>query len=171
MARPYQISALNSQVPYRELTKNITASAYTVSPEDNNDIIVYNGTAAGTINLPPAASSEGMSFKIFNNVAFNLTIDPQGAETIDDGRASIILYREQGTRIFASGGAWYTEKTTSAFVTKGNCNIISGMSCNFGGGSNNFFAGSQAGWFSANACLIIRRIVSRNSCCLVIASI
>lgn len=125
MARSYQLSAFNAQVPYRELYKIIVSATYTVVPEDNNKILIFSLGANATVNLPAAATVEGMNFKIWNgnSGAFTVTIDPQGAEQID-GAATLVLDPGEGSQCYAfnngiptsTGARWITDRTNATDI-------------------------------------------------------
>jgi len=112
MSASNQLAAFNYAVqPLGNLQiKNITA-AYTVSPSDNNFILNCSGATSYTISLPPSSSfPSGFNCVIWNNsttAAMAVTIDPNGAETID-GRADFILQRGEGTQVICNGINWQT---------------------------------------------------------------
>ena len=106
-----QLSAFNYAVqPLNNLQiKNITA-AYTVSPSDNNFILNCT-SGVFTIAMPPAASLPiGFNCVIWNSSATAtdvITVDPNGAETID-GLTTIILRQGEGTQVVCNGTNWET---------------------------------------------------------------
>lgn len=111
MSASNQVGAFNYAVPsFGNLPiKNITA-AYRVSPSDNNFII--NCTANSfTVSLQPAASLPiGFNVTIWNMSSGSndaVTIDPNGAETID-GKTTLILRRGEGMQIVCDGTNWQT---------------------------------------------------------------
>lgn len=112
MSASNQLAAFNYAVqPLNNLQiKNITA-AYTVSPSDNNFILSCAGATAFTIAMPSAASlPSGFNCVIWNNTttaAMTVTIDPNGAETID-GKTTLILRRGEGMQIVCDGTNWQT---------------------------------------------------------------
>lgn len=119
MARPFQVSALNNIIPYRELYKNITQTTYTAQPEDNNDVIIFNAAANATLILPPARRVEGMIFNVWNNNSstFTVTIDPHGSETID-GQLTISLDVNEAAKLYSYQGRWITSYTSQFNKTK-----------------------------------------------------
>lgn len=111
MSASNQVGAFNYAVPpFTKLQiKNITA-AYTVVANDNGTIInCTSGTF--TVSLTAAATlGAGFNVTIWNtsNTAANaITIDPNGAETID-GAATRILRRGEGMQIVCNGTNWET---------------------------------------------------------------
>jgi len=111
MSASNQLAAFNYAVqPLGNLQiKNITA-AYTVKPSDSNFILnCTSGTF--TIAMPPASSfPSGFNFVVWNSSITStdfITIDPNGAETID-GLTTIILRQGEGTQIVCDGTNWQT---------------------------------------------------------------
>jgi hypothetical protein len=90
--------------------KNITA-AYTVSPSDNNFILNFSGATNLVVSMPSASSfPSGFNFVVWNTTttaAMTVTIDPNGAETID-GKTTLILRRGEGMQIVCDGTNWQT---------------------------------------------------------------
>lgn len=82
---------------------------------DSQDYLVAKTAITGggdTISLPTAASVSGQQFKIKdesgNASINNITIDPNGAETID-GLATILIKSDYGEyTIYSNGSAWFT---------------------------------------------------------------
>jgi hypothetical protein len=92
------------------LTINNKTAAYTVVAGDLNKIInCTSGTF--TVSLTTAATlGAGFNVTIWNtssNPAHNITVDPNGAETID-GAQSIVLRTGEGTQIVCDGTNWQT---------------------------------------------------------------
>lgn len=110
MSAPQQASAFNNQIPPRYTIKNIT-SAYTVTGADYGAILNCTGATSYTLGTAPASSiGAGFNVWIWNNTtttAMVVTIDPNGAETID-GVATILLNQGEGTQIVSDGKNWQT---------------------------------------------------------------
>jgi hypothetical protein len=89
----------------RIVIQNI-ATNYTVSVQDNNGIINCNGSF--TLSLPAAAVvGSGFQFRIRNNGALTVTIDPAGTETIN-GLASIKCCAKEQFTVVCDGASWFT---------------------------------------------------------------
>jgi hypothetical protein len=92
------------------ITIDNKTGAYTVISSDNGKVI--NGTNGSfTVSLT-AASSLGAGFNcwIWNtsgNIGDAVTIDPNGAETID-GATTLVLRPGEGTQIICTGSNWQT---------------------------------------------------------------
>jgi hypothetical protein len=115
MAISYQLSSFNNQIPYRELYKTITQLVYTASAvEDNNNILIFANASNSTLNLPPAAHSEGMNLRVWNNNSGTATVvvDPHGAELIN-GLTTLTLNVNEGVKCFAYRGRWLTTKISA----------------------------------------------------------
>ena len=110
MSAPQQASAFNNQIPPRYTIKNITA-AYTITGADYGVILSCTGATSYTLGTAPASSiGAGFNVWIWNNTtttAMVVTIDPNGAETID-GVAKILLNQGEGTQIVSDGTNWQT---------------------------------------------------------------
>lgn len=120
MSASNQLAAFNYAVqPLGNLQiKNITA-AYTVSPSDSNFILNCT-SGVFTIAMPPASSlPSGFNCVVWNSSATAtdvITIDPNGAETID-GATTLIVRRGEGTQVVCNGTNWETgnKKTMRAY--------------------------------------------------------
>lgn len=86
-------------------------AAYTVVAGDLGSIINCSGATSFTVSLTAAATlGAGFNVWIWNNTtttAMAVTIDPNGAETID-GVATLILRQGEGTQIVCDGTNWQT---------------------------------------------------------------
>lgn len=98
-------STLDVQTSLGFLLSTITAS--TTLGEHN--VVLCNNSSDITLTLPSAATSNGRSYyikKIGSN-SNTITIDGDGAETID-GATQVVLYLENdAARIICNGTAWY----------------------------------------------------------------
>lgn len=81
--------------------------AYTVVASDNGSIInCTSGTF--TVSLTAAATlGSGFNCWIWNTGTGDITVDPNGAETID-GRATLVFKRGEGCQIVCNGTNWDT---------------------------------------------------------------
>ena len=100
--------ALSGQI----ITCTITANAYTVIGTDyhiNVDDDV-DATGAVTINLPAAASSTGriLHIKKIGN-SYNVTLDGNASETIDDSTTQTISTQYDSVTIMCDGTAWWIQ--------------------------------------------------------------
>jgi len=86
-------------------------AAYTVVAGDLGSIINCSGATSFTVSLTAAATlGAGFNVWIWNNTtttAMAVTIDPNGAETID-GVTTLILRLGEGTQIICDGTNWQT---------------------------------------------------------------
>lgn len=66
-------------------------------------------SAAFTVNLPTAATAAGQTFNIkkIDSSANTVTIDPNGAETIDGASTLVLNTQWQSAQIQSNGTAWY----------------------------------------------------------------
>ena len=108
MSASNQVGAFNYAVPpfTKLLIKNINA-AYTVVAGDLATVInCTSGTF--TVSLTAAATlGSGFNVTIWNTGTGVITIDPNGAETID-GTATRILRRGEGMQVVCDGTNWQT---------------------------------------------------------------
>lgn len=93
------------------ITISNKTTAYTVVSGDLGAIINCSGVSSFTVSLTAAATlGSGFNVWIWNNTtttAMVVTIDPNGAETID-GRTTIVLNQGEGTQIVCDGTNWQT---------------------------------------------------------------
>lgn len=83
-------------LPYRAVS-----ALYTVALTDG--VVACNGTF--TVTLPAAASCAGQLFIVKNAGAGVVTLDGDGAETID-GAATLVLAAAAVGRVLSTGAAW-----------------------------------------------------------------
>jgi hypothetical protein len=98
------VSVIGTPVPATVATGNYTATTA------NAGGFIYFGslTGASTLSLPPAASMTGQTLTIVNSSRdHGLTIDPDGAETLD-GAATRRTFGVRRVTIFSDGGQWLT---------------------------------------------------------------
>lgn len=93
------------------LTITSKTSAYTVVSGDNGSVINCSGATSFTLSLTAAASlGSGFNVTVWNNTtttAMQVTIDPNGAETID-GLSTLVLNLGEGAQIVCDGTNWQT---------------------------------------------------------------
>lgn len=86
-------------------TVTTTAVTYTALLTDN--VIICSATGI-TINLPTAVGNTGKIFTIKRNVAGGpgVTVDPAGAETIDDVATATLATTQSSITIVSNGAKW-----------------------------------------------------------------
>jgi hypothetical protein len=88
----------------------VKATNYTAVANDNNAVHRYTATA--TVSLTAAATlGAGWHYTVIADGA-DITIDPNGAETID-GAATLVIPNGQSEVIICNGTAFFTEKLSS----------------------------------------------------------
>lgn len=100
-------SAPTTQVmSYRLFTSGVGAASTTALTTDYT-IAVDPTTTAATVNLPAAATVTGQIFvvKHLNGSANTVTIDANGAETID-GATTLVLTAYNAATVQSTGSAW-----------------------------------------------------------------
>jgi hypothetical protein len=87
---------------------NAKTAAYTVAADDRGKTVRYTGAGAVTLSLLAAATAgDGFYLYVRNDAADVITIDPDGAETINEV-ATVSLSPDQGIGIHCDGSEWYT---------------------------------------------------------------
>lgn len=86
------------------------ATNYTAVAADVGSVLRF--TAAGTLSLDPAATLAANWHMTVIADGADVTIDPNGAETID-GAATLIVANGSSVRIICNGTAFYTDKALS----------------------------------------------------------
>ena len=82
-------------------------SSYTAGDTDRAEAYVWNG-GVGTFTLPPAATVGNDWFvSLRNGGTGDLTVTPQGAETINDG-ASLVMAPGDSATLITDGLIWFT---------------------------------------------------------------
>lgn len=93
------------------ITISSKTAAYTVVAGDLATVINCSGATSFTVSLTAAATlGAGFNVTVWNNTttaAMAVTIDPDGAETID-GKTTLILRRGEGMQIVCDGTNWQT---------------------------------------------------------------
>jgi hypothetical protein len=127
------------------LVFNNQTAAYTVVSGDAGKIINCSGASSFTVSLTAAATlGSGFNCVIWNTsttAAMAVTIDPNGAETID-GKTTLILRRGEGMQIVCDGTNWQTgnKKTMRGYAE----NIPTTYSRASAAGSGGTAVGSQS---------------------------
>lgn len=104
-------SGLPSSTTSVVVFKEITTTPYTMISTDKNKALVVDTTTARTINMLSAANAMYLYIKDKDGTSAsnNVTITPDGSETIDGVNASITLNENFGSYTLISDGvsAWY----------------------------------------------------------------
>lgn len=93
--------------PTHRITRTTTV-ATTFTSAEMASIILCGGTMPQTHVLPAAATMKGRTLVFKTIVAGTLTIDGNGAETIDGSATTTLTAVTQAARVFCDGTAWYT---------------------------------------------------------------
>ena len=83
---------------------------YTVLDDDGFTVILFDCTAAARVCTLPTASANTdrkMTLKAINNTTYNLTIDGEGAETIDGSATYVTTTPNQSITVVCDGTSWY----------------------------------------------------------------
>jgi len=95
------IALLPGQREPRTFSASITAGL-----ADLGGVAVFTGSSAATLGLPAVASvPPGASLVVCNSGTANLTIDPNGAETVS-GVTTLVLPPGEGCELLRVGGGW-----------------------------------------------------------------
>lgn len=107
----------------------ISSSPVTIAPSDTFSFVGVNTTAARTINLPAAASVAAGRFFEFKDATgtattYNVTITPNGSDTIDNAASSVAIVQNYGSFRLVSDGVsnWMSNRSS---VTPANYAISS----------------------------------------------
>lgn len=92
--------------PQRRVSRNITGTA-TLTTAEVADIITCSGTLPYTVNLPTATSMRGRTLTFKTLVAGTLTIDANGAETIDGALTATITVQYGVLKLYCDGTTWH----------------------------------------------------------------
>jgi len=93
------------------------SAGYTAVAADRAKLI--NGTASLTLALTAAATLGDGWFVIVKASTGNITIDPDGSETID-GAATLVIYAGQSATITCNGSAFFSSNTVAGALTSIN---------------------------------------------------
>lgn len=112
------------------------SSGFNLSINEQNTVVVC--TASLTISLLPAATAgDGFAAVVINQSSGNVTIDPDGAETIN-GAASLVVNAGSSVSIHCNGSAWYATTIVPAdgSITPAKLSFgVTGMVVPFAGSS------------------------------------
>lgn len=104
------------------------SSSFSLSINEQNNVVVC--TAAITVSLLPVATAgDGFAAIIINTSAGNVTIDPDGAETIN-GAATLLIPRGFSATIYTNSITWYASGVTPSTGFPDNVFKIQGSSDN-----------------------------------------
>lgn len=96
----FDVNGIGSQSPKNVVSKS---GAYTANMSD--DLIVC--TAAMTLTLPPAATCQGMGLSVKNASSGTVTIDGDGAETIDGDATFDMTLEDEVVDVISDGSNWW----------------------------------------------------------------
>ena len=102
----YGIKAIGSTLAQSNEVNSFNVN-YTIGAPDRAALYVWTG-GVGTLSLPTAASvGNDFFFSIRNGGSGNLTIDPSGAETINDA-STVVLLPGDSAVVVTDGTEWFT---------------------------------------------------------------
>jgi hypothetical protein len=106
---------------------NAQTLAYTATTTDRGKVIRYTGAGGLTLSLDPAATlTDGWFTVLRNDSSGTITIDPNGAETIN-GAANLAVTAGNSVIIYCNGTLFYTvgqASTPSSGITLGNASYM-----------------------------------------------
>ncbi len=105
-------------------TVNITTTPYTITSGQNGTYFTYAGATAGVVNLPAISGlSDGFQFTIVRDVAKNLTITPNGADTFPSGVTTIEMLGQniQSLTLTKLGTKWRLSNKTDDCIIGQSC--------------------------------------------------
>lgn len=127
IARVDPTNNVSLQPPKRQ--EVVKTADYTIVANDAYSTIVMNKASAGTVNLPALSGAKFETYSVKNIAADPVTIDPNGAETIE-GASTLVLYQGDTVRIWPadSNASWRIElvrsKNTSVWSYKAIGEIV-----------------------------------------------
>lgn len=122
------------------------ASTATLALADIGNTVVFTGASAATLNLPAAATVPlGAGFMVLNQGTATLTIDPNGAETIN-GSATIVSQPQAGAFVRRITTGWLAQRMISD-VVNGNFIANGNIQSNGSGGNYALLSGGASGGF------------------------
>jgi len=87
---------------------NAQTTAYTALPSDETKVIRFTGAGGVNLNLTAAATlGDGWFTTLINDTSGDITIDPDGSETINGG-ATLVVETSQAVMIYCNGTLFYT---------------------------------------------------------------
>lgn len=90
----------------RKISRNLTATA-TLTTAEVADIITISGTLPYTVNLPSVTSMRGRTLTFKTLVTGTVTLDGNGAETIDGATTATITTQYGVLRLYCDGTVWH----------------------------------------------------------------
>jgi len=93
---------------------NEQTTSYTLQPQDNAKLVVFNSSSVVTLTLPQPGNPVwlGVTFEceVSNIGTGNLTVAP--ASSLIDGGGSLVLTQNQGVQLFTDGTNYFTVRGT-----------------------------------------------------------
>lgn len=100
----YSLNRFEDNIGYQALLPEIIKTAgWSAAPAEAGRMLVYNSAIGGTVTLPPVASSTDEVYHYRCANVGSLTIDGNGAETIE-GAATLVLPRDRAVIVWANEG-------------------------------------------------------------------
>lgn len=122
------------------------AATATLSLSDIGNTVVFTGASAATLNFPAiAAVPVGAGFMVLNQGSAALTLDPNGAETIN-GAATIVIQPQAGAFVRRISTGWLAQKMIGDAVN-GNITVNGNIQSNGSGGNYALLSGGASGGF------------------------
>jgi len=102
-----------------EYTVNSITADYTITDTDNYNAIFVNSTAGDlTVTLPTAADNTNRKIEIIvTHVGGKVTIDGEGAETINDAASVYLLGKGDHVSVTCDGTEWFVNEMYSHYDT------------------------------------------------------
>lgn len=101
-----------TQNPLRYASRSVSATATATAGDYIIYLLTSTAGAGFTVNLPPVAGNSGAQFLFIDVEANahnkNVTIDPNGAETINGASTYVMNLPREAVTIVCDGTAWYT---------------------------------------------------------------
>lgn len=102
------LTVITNQLAQSMPATTFNSSPRTLAASDRASAFVWTGTGAATVNLPAAATAGSNYFvAVRNGGGGDVTVDPDGSETIDDA-SSLTLQPGESTFITTDGLEWFT---------------------------------------------------------------
>lgn len=103
-----------------------TTIAANTTLDITHNVVLCNNAANITITLPPVAGCANRTYTIkkISNNAFTVTIDGNGAETIDGAATAVLAGWNQSMQIISNGTAWYVLSGGSGAASGGGLVLL-----------------------------------------------